>query len=82
MIRLTPLSLMPYRSASLRFDVPAVKAAMSLSWSASESLSPTRHWLEVWVERTLKAVPLVCSCACRSCVTALTSASARSLRFE
>jgi hypothetical protein len=31
MSRLMLLSVMPYRSASFRFDVPAVKAAMSLS---------------------------------------------------
>jgi hypothetical protein len=30
-------------SASIRFDVPAVKAAMSCSVSASLSRSPTRH---------------------------------------
>jgi hypothetical protein len=40
MSRLTLLSLMPYRSASLRLDVPAVKAAISRSVSASESRSP------------------------------------------
>ncbi len=45
MSRLTLLSLIPYRSASFRFDLlPAVKAAMSRSMSAASlSRSPIRH---------------------------------------
>jgi anti-sigma regulatory factor (Ser/Thr protein kinase) len=39
MSRLTLLSVMPHRSASLRFDVPAVKASTSRSASASRPAS-------------------------------------------